>query len=156
MSYRIVFLKHVYLLYTLLLPILLLCIWICVWKVNNLVETGWKSAGSLNLFLITNSKQFNILPNSQWRQKFCSKCQFLNILENLWLGILLHGFTCRGILFNFEEKIKIVCTEQKGKVLQSTLIKPFIISASLRSKIYNDEFLRIFMVHFSLLLWVMA
>lgn len=54
-----------------------------------------------------------------------------------------------GFLFNLGKKNK---NSMYGtEVLLSTLIKPFIISASLRSKIYNDEHLRIFMAHFLLL-----
>lgn len=147
--------KFVYLLYSLLLPILL-CMWICVWKVKNLVETGLEICRHFKSILNYYSMQFNDLPNSQWRQKFCSNCRFwifCRICGQLSYFMDSHA---RGILFNFERKIKIVCIEQKGEVLQSTLIKPFIISSSLRSKIYNDELFRIFMAHFSLLPWVTA
>ena len=114
------------------------------------------SIGSLNLFLITNVKQFNILSASKWKlSKTSIQMSILNILKSLLSGIILHGIHMPGDFYSIWAP-KIACPEQKEEGFLSALIKSFLISASLRTKIYNDELLRIFMTHFSLLPWVTA
>ena len=59
------------------------------------------SIGNLNLFLITNVKQFNILSASKWKlSKTSIQMSILNILKSLLSGIILHGIHMPGDFYS--------------------------------------------------------
>ena len=59
------------------------------------------SIGNLNLFLITNVKQFNILSASKWKlSKTSIQMSILNILKSLLSGIILNGIHMPGDFYS--------------------------------------------------------